>query len=242
MGSKRSASIDPRYPVPFERLRARFAPPDSQRPALNPSPARTPAPSPMPSLNAELNYLFVNTLDPQGQAWTLASVATEAARHGVPVSRSYVHSLLTGRIKEPSLRKVQVLGLVFGIGSLGLVHPLEHEIGNESEQDLRTQRVMRDLEKRADIIQRALTDAKLQQAVLLLDGYESEETLEQATRLIAEIGDMEKRFRSPSRARRASRKSTEKVRGKQDAQPREVAEHSRSAIAGGRDDIMGESQ
>ena len=109
------------------------------------------------------------------------------------------------------MRKVQVLGLVFGVGSLGLVHRLEPEIGNESEQDMRTQHVLRDLEKRADIIQRALSDARLQQAVLLLDGYESEETLEQATRLIAEIGDMEKRFRSPSRTRRASRRSTEKV-------------------------------
>jgi hypothetical protein len=218
MGSKRSASTDSRLPpdghiaaLPDSHLKA------AGGTASDPSTARTQAPSPLLGLNAELNYLFVNTLDPQGQAWTLASVATEAARLGVPVSRSYIHALLTGRIKEPSLHKVQVLGLVFGVGSLGLVHPLEPEIGNEPEQDMRTQRVLRDLEKRADIIQRALTDARLQQAVLLLDGYESEETLEQATRLIAEIGDMEKRLRSPRRARRASRKSTEKVRGKQNA-------------------------
>ena len=155
---------------------------------------------PTSSLQEELRFLFLNTRDPKGRRWSLQRVATEAARYGEEMSRTYVHALMTGKVQQTSLRKVQVLGMVFGVGSMGLIHPLERQLqvepdAGETEMAVARQ-ILQEIQKHTGIIEKALTNAKLQRAVLLLDGYQSEETLEQASRIIEELGEMEKHFLS----------------------------------------------
>ncbi|MGO8951018.1 MAG: hypothetical protein ACLQUY_25865 [Ktedonobacterales bacterium] len=153
-----------------------------------------PATRPTSSLSEELTFLFVNTRDPQGHRWSLQRVATEAARYGEEMSRAHVHSLITGKVENTSLRKVQVLGMVFGVGSLGLIHPLEPQAEDQQEQAATTRRVLQEIQRHTGIIEKALRNAKLQRVVVLLDGYQSEETLEQASRIIEELGEMERRL------------------------------------------------
>jgi hypothetical protein len=129
-------------------------------------------------------------------------VANEAAKYGEDMSRAHVHSLLTGKVENTSLRKVQVLGMVFGVGSMGLIHPLEPQAKGQPEQEAATRKVLEEIQRHTGIIEKALTNAKLQRAVLLLDGYQSEETLEQAARIIEELGEMEKRFLGEPKRRR----------------------------------------
>jgi len=114
------------------------------------------------------------------------------------MSRAYVHALMTGKVQQTSLRKVQVLGMVFGVGSMGLIHPLEPQPQVEPEAEEKdaamARNILQEIQKHTGIIEKALTNARLQRAVLLLDGYQSEETLEQAARIIEELGEMEKHF------------------------------------------------
>jgi hypothetical protein len=154
---------------------------------------------PTSSLAEELRFLFVNTRDPQGHRWSLQRVANEAAKLGEEMSRAHVHSLLTGKVENTSLRKVQVLGMVFGVGSMGLIHPLEPQAEDQPELEAAARRILDEIQRHTGIIEKALTNAKLQRAVLLLDGYQSEETLEQAARIIEELGEMEKRFLGESK-------------------------------------------
>jgi hypothetical protein len=153
---------------------------------------------PTSSLREELRFLFLNSRDPQGRRWSLQRVAAEAASYGEEMSRAYVHALMTGKVQQTSLRKVQVLGMVFGVGSMGLIHPLEPQLQvNSSEEETETavaRNILQEIQKHTGIIEKALTNAKLQRAVLLLDGYQSEETLAQASRIIEELGEMEKHF------------------------------------------------
>jgi hypothetical protein len=161
---------------------------------------------PTSSLREELQFLFLNTRDPQGRRWSLQRVATEAARYGEAMSRAYVHALMTGKIEQASLRKVQVLGMVFGVGSMGLIHPLEPQGQIEREAEEKTEaavahKILQEIQKHTGIIEKALSNARLQRAVLLLDGYQSEETLEQASRIIEELGEMERHFLGRRRAK-----------------------------------------
>ena len=172
----------------------------ARRPAKPATPADL-ATRPTSSLAEELKFLFVNTRDPQGHKWSLQRVANEAAKYGEEMSRAHVHSLLTGKVENTSLRKVQVLGMVFGVGSMGLIHPLEPQAKDQPEQEAATRKVLEEIQRHTGIIEKALTNAKLQRAVLLLDGYQSEETLEQAARIIEELGEMEKRFLGESKRR-----------------------------------------
>jgi hypothetical protein len=167
-------------------------------PQVEATPAEELGARPTTSLREELRFLFLNTRDPQGRRWSLQRVVTEAARYGEEMSRAYVHALMTGKVQQSSLRKVQVLGMVFGVGSMGLIHPLEPQPPVESEaEETETavaRKILQEIQKHSGIIEKALTNAKLQRAVLLLDGYQSEETLEQASRIIEELGEMEKHF------------------------------------------------
>jgi malonyl CoA-acyl carrier protein transacylase len=147
---------------------------------------------PTSSLAEELRFLFVNTLDPRGRRWSLQSVVDEAARYGESLSRSYVAMLLKGKIGNPTVRKIQVLGMVFGVGSMGLIHPIE--AGYQDEQETALQKMLKDIQQHTGVVEKALQNAKLQRAVLLLSGYQDETTLEQAARIIEEIGEMEKHF------------------------------------------------
>ncbi len=150
-------------------------------------------------LAEELTFLFVNTVDPKGRPWSLQTVVDEAARYGEHLSRSYVAMLLKGRIANPTVHKVQILGMVFGVGSMGLIHPLESEVNNRQEQESATQKVLQDLHKRSGLVEKALTNAKLQRAVLLLSDFQDQTTVEQAARIIEELGEMEKRFLAANR-------------------------------------------
>jgi hypothetical protein len=167
---------------------------EDRRPTRAATPKVDLAARPTSSLAEELRFLFVNTRDPQGHRWSLQRVANEAARYGEEMSRAHVHSLLTGKVENTSLRKVQVLGMVFGVGSMGLIHPLEPQAEGQPEQEAAARKVLEEMLRHTGIIEKALSNAKLQRAVLLLDGYQSEETLEQAARIIEELGEMEKRF------------------------------------------------
>jgi hypothetical protein len=149
---------------------------------------------PTTSLAEELRFLFVNTLDPRGRKWSLQAVVDEAARYGEPLSRSYVAMLLKGKIANPTVRKIQVLGMVFGVGSMGLIHPIE--TGYRDEEETAIQKMLKDIQRHTGVVEKALQNAKLQRAVLLLSGYQDETTLEQAARIIEEIGEMEKHLLS----------------------------------------------
>jgi hypothetical protein len=179
---------------PSRRSRGTTVQTAARRPARSATPKVDLAARPTSSLAEELRFLFVNTRGPQGHQWSLQRVASEAARYGEEMSRAHVHSLLTGKVENTSLRKVQVLGMVFGVGSMGLIHPLEPTAEDQQEQEAAARKVLEELQRHTGIIEKALTNAKLQRAVLLLDGYQSEETLEQAARIIEELGEMEKRF------------------------------------------------
>jgi malonyl CoA-acyl carrier protein transacylase len=100
--------------------------------------------------------------------------------------------LLKGKIANPTVRKIQVLGMVFGVGSMGLIHPIE--AGYQDEQETALQKMLKDIQQHTGVVEKALQNAKLQRAVLLLSGYQDETTLEQAARIIEEIGEMEKHF------------------------------------------------
>jgi hypothetical protein len=147
---------------------------------------------PTSSLAEELRFLFINTLDPRGRRWSLQAVVDEAARHGESLSRSYVAMLLKGTIANPTVRKIQVLGMVFGVGSMGLIHPIEAGYRTRDEQETALQKMLKDIQQHTGVVEKALQNAKLQRAVLLLSGYQDEATLEQAARIIEEIGEMEK--------------------------------------------------
>jgi hypothetical protein len=102
--------------------------------------------------------------------------------------------LLKGKIANPTVRKIQVLGMVFGVGSMGLIHPIE--TGFQDEQETALQKMLKDIQQHTGVVEKALQNAKLQRAVLLLSGYQDETTLEQAARIIEEIGEMEKHLLS----------------------------------------------
>jgi hypothetical protein len=161
------------------------------------SPVVDPDARPAYSLAEELTFLFVNTRDPQGRRWSLQRVATEAAKYGEKMSRAHVHALMTGKVEQTSLPKIQALGMVFGVGSMGLIHPLEPEpahIRSDADGKAAARRVLEELQRHTGIIEKALMHAGLQRAVLLLDGYQSQETLEQAARILEELGEMERHF------------------------------------------------
>jgi hypothetical protein len=90
---------------------------------------------------------------------------------------------------------------------MGLIHPLEAqervEIGAGEKEAEVARRTLEEIRKHTGIIEKALTNAKLQRAVLLLDGYQSEETLQQASRIIEELGEMEKHFLGQGRSKRS---------------------------------------
>lgn len=150
------------------------------------------AEQPMRTFAENLRYLYYNTLTSGGKPWTIREVAARATKLGLKMTPTNVDALLKGRTRNVSLQKAQVLGMVFGVGSLGLIHALEPQ--NGQDRDTAMSRVLREAEQNADALKLALTRAGLKEAVLLLDSYQHPETLQQAIKLIGEIGELDKRM------------------------------------------------
>ncbi|GEM_PF-5607931 len=62
-----------------------------------------------------------------GRPWSYRGLATAARRAGLQISDTHVRALCTGGISHIPLYTTQILGEVLGLGSMGLIEPLEGE-------------------------------------------------------------------------------------------------------------------